>query len=74
MQSNLIKDALWGKEKAAAAGGQHIKAEHQLQLSNQLYYKENNCVILWQAGKKAFYPNSCGSHVMLRMRAQNVPL
>lgn len=42
MQSNLIKDALWGKEKAAAARGQHIKAEHQLQLSDQLYCKKNN--------------------------------
>lgn len=40
MQSNLIKDALWGKEKAAAARGQHIKAKHQLQLSDQLYCKK----------------------------------
>lgn len=42
MQNNLIKDALWGKEKAAAAWGQHIKAEHQLQLNDQLYCKKNN--------------------------------
>lgn len=40
-QSNLIKDALWGKEKAAVAREQHMKAEHQLQLSDQLYCKNN---------------------------------